>query len=101
MHPGTGDQVNRCVQSVKEPEEPAHERHGEVAERCDAAGDLLVVPGLRDLPRYPCAEIYAHGDYFKNDTAGYMLCGRFEYFGSYFGNPGVILGRMGVTERLA
>jgi hypothetical protein len=38
---------------------------------------------------------------FKNDTAGYMLCGRFEYFGSYFGNPGVIRGRMDVTERLA
>ena len=38
---------------------------------------------------------------FKNDMPGYMLCGRFEYFGSYFGNPGVIWGWMGVTEWLA
>jgi len=94
VHPGTGDQVNRCVLFVKEPEEPAHERHGEVAERCDAAGDLLLVPGLRDLPRYPCAEIQGHCDYFFKDTAGYIASDRFEYFGSYFGNPGVMWGRM-------
>ena len=42
MHPGTGDQVNRCFLSQKEPEEPARKGHGEVAELCEAAGDLLL-----------------------------------------------------------
>jgi len=60
MHPGKGGQMNRCFHSLKEPEEPAHERHGEVAEFRDAAGDLLLVPGLRDLPRQPCAELQGH-----------------------------------------
>jgi len=60
MHPGTGDQVDRCFLSQKEPEEPARKCHGEVAERCEAAGNLLLVPELRDLPRYPCAEILGH-----------------------------------------
>ena len=46
MHPGTGDQVNRCFLSQKEPEEPARKCHGEVAELCKAAGDLLLVPGF-------------------------------------------------------
>jgi len=52
--------MNRCFYTLKEPEESAHERHGEVAERCDAAGDLLFVPGLYDLPRETCAEIQGH-----------------------------------------
>jgi len=60
MHPGTGDQVNRCFFSLKEPEEAAHERHGDGAECCDAAGDLHLVPDLRDLPRCLCAEIQGH-----------------------------------------
>ena len=60
MHPGTGDQVNRCFLSQKEPEEPAREGHGEVAELCESAGDLLLVPELHRLPRCPCAEILGH-----------------------------------------
>ncbi len=70
MHPGTGSQIDRCFHFLKEPEEPAHERHGEVAEPRDAAGDLLLVPGLRDLPRETCAEIQGHFDYPYKDKAG-------------------------------
>jgi hypothetical protein len=101
MHPKTGDQVNRCVLSQKEPEEPARQGHGEVAELCEAAGTLLPVPELRDPPCYPCAEIQAHCDYFLKDMSGYILCGGFEYFGSYRANLGVIRARIGVTEWLA
>ena len=70
MHPGTGDQMNRCFYSLKEPEEPAHERHGKVTEPRDTAGDLLFVPGLRDLSRETCAEIQGHFDYPYKDKAG-------------------------------
>ncbi len=101
MHPKTGVQINRCFHSLKEPEETARKHHGNEAELRDAAGDLLFVPVLHDLPRYPCAEIYAHCDYFLNDTYGYILCGRFEYFGSYFGNLGILRARIRITWRLA
>jgi len=40
-------------------------------------------------------------DYSLNDISWYILCGGFEYFGSYWGNRGMIWARMGVTERLA
>jgi hypothetical protein len=40
-------------------------------------------------------------DYFFKGTSGYKLCGRFEYFGSYFGNRGMIWARMGITCGLA
>ena len=101
MHPGTGVQIDRCFHSLKEAEEPARKHHGNEAELRDAAGDLLFVPVLRDLPRYPCAEIQAHCDYFLNDMYGYILCGRFEYFGSYLAKRGLIWGRMGITCGLA
>jgi len=40
-------------------------------------------------------------DYSKNDTSGYILCGRFERIGSYWGNLGILWARMGITRRLA
>ena len=46
MHPETGVQMDRCFHSLKEPEEAAHERHGDKAEPCDAAGDLLLYPSF-------------------------------------------------------
>jgi len=58
--PGTGDQVDRCIVSQKEPEEPAHKGHGKVTELRDAAGNLLFVPEPSRPPRYPCAEIQGH-----------------------------------------
>jgi hypothetical protein len=101
MYPGTGDQMDRCFLSLKEPEESARKCHGEVAELREAAGDLLFVPELHRRSRYLCAEIYAHCDYFFKDMAGYILCGRFEIIGSYWGNLGLVRARMGITGRLA
>ena len=63
MHPKTGVQIDRCFHSLKEPEEPAGQGHEDKAGLREAAGGLLGIPDLRDLPRYPCAEIQAHGDY--------------------------------------
>jgi hypothetical protein len=40
-------------------------------------------------------------DYSKNDKSDYISCDRFEYFGSYFGNRGIIHARMVVTGRSA
>jgi hypothetical protein len=41
----------------KMPKNPGlpHGRHSNTAELCNAAGDLLLVPELNGLPRYPCA----------------------------------------------
>jgi len=63
MHPGSGDQIDRCFHSLKEPEEAAGQGHEDKAGLREAAGVLLWIPDLRDLPRYPCAEIQAHCDY--------------------------------------
>jgi len=63
MHPKTGVQVNRCFCSLKEPEESAGQGHEDKAGLREAAGGLLWIPDLRDLPRYLSAEIDAHCDY--------------------------------------
>jgi len=60
MHPDTGDLIDWCFYSQKEPEKSAHKRHGDKAELREAAGDLFRVPDLPKLPRYPCAEILVH-----------------------------------------
>jgi hypothetical protein len=39
-------------------------------------------------------------DYSKNDMSGYILCGRFERIGSYWGNRRLIGARIGITRRL-
>ena len=98
MYPKTGDQVNRCFSSLKEPEEPAHKRHGNVAELRDAAGDLLFVPEpSRSFLVVRVQKSRLIVIIFYNDMSCYIPCGRFEYFGSYFGNRGLLCPRIGIT----
>lgn len=60
MYPGTVVQVDRCFLIRKEPEEPAGEGHEDGKDLCEAAGDLLLVPELRNLPRDLRAERNGH-----------------------------------------
>ena len=94
VHPKTGVQVDRCFFLLKKPEKSAGQGHEDKADLCEAAGSLLLVPDLRDLPRNLRAELREHSDYAKNDKAGYMLCGRFEKSGSYLRNPGLLWARI-------
>ena len=64
LHPGAGNQVDRCFFFLKEPEEATGKGHEDKAGLREAAGGLLWIPDLRDLPCYLRAELQAHGDYF-------------------------------------
>ena len=88
MHPETGDQIDRCFYYLKEPEKSAHQRHGDIAELRDAAGDLFCVPDFRTSSLSVCRNPGSFLIISSKDMSGYKLCGRFEYFGSYFGNRG-------------
>jgi len=55
-----GDQVDRCFFLLKEPEEAAGQGHEDGKGLREAAGDLLLVPKFRDLPRYLRAERQGH-----------------------------------------
>jgi len=60
MHPGTVVQIDRCFFFLKEPEEAAGQGHEDGKNLREAAGYLLLVTELRDLPRYLGAECQGH-----------------------------------------
>lgn len=84
--PGPGTVVRAIPylrRAIKQAEESAHKRHGNVKEPGETVGHLLSLSHPPDFPRCPCAEIQCHCDYPLKDIRGYIPSVRFEKFGSY------------------